>query len=233
MRRIALALGSALAAVSILSACGPGTPSTTVPPTATVAPATTVTPAAGTPTPIGTPGATATPGPTATPAGPASLSTATKPLGRYLTDGSGRSLYLVTRDARFVGGTPTAGQGGSGTSSCTGPCAAVWPPLLTTGNPTAGDGVNATLIGTVTRADGGTQVTYNGWPLHYSYADTKPGDINGETQGGVWFLVSPEGNPVRPLPAGTPGAGSPVAATSTAVPATPAAQTATPTASMP
>jgi predicted lipoprotein with Yx(FWY)xxD motif len=61
----------------------------------------------------------------------------------------------------------------------------------------AGEGVDATLLGTITRDDGSTQVTYNGWPLYYFHEDAAPGDTNGQGVGGVWFLVSPEGEAIE------------------------------------
>ena len=61
----------------------------------------------------------------------------------------------------------------------------------------AGEGVDATLLGTITRDDGSTQVTYNGWPLYYFQDDAAAGDTNGQGLGGVWFLVSPEGEAIE------------------------------------
>ena len=78
----------------------------------------------------------------------------------------------------------------------TGNCATNWPPLLTNGTPVAGTGVDASKFGTTTRADGTTQVTYNGWPLYYYAKDQQPGDTNGDGVGNVWYLVSPTGDKV-------------------------------------
>ena len=57
--------------------------------------------------------------------------------------------------------------------------------------PQAGDGVDASLLGTTTRKDGTTQVTYNGWPLYYYVKDQKPGDVTGQDVGDVWYVLSP------------------------------------------
>jgi predicted lipoprotein with Yx(FWY)xxD motif len=73
-------------------------------------------------------------------------------LGDVLTDGGGLTLYLFTKD------TAT-------TSSCEGDCLAAWPALE--GEPTAGDGADAGLIGTIERGDGTTQATYAGHPGGY------------------------------------------------------------------
>ena len=106
--------------------------------------------------------------------------------GQAVVDGEGRSLYLFTNDTQD-----------SGTSSCTGDCLVKWPPLLTDGEPAAGTGVDAAMLGTITLPDGTTQVTYNGWPLYYFADDTAPGDALGQGVGGVWFLVSPTGEMIE------------------------------------
>ena len=87
--------------------------------------------------------------------------------GTILVEASGRTLYLFTVDEREK-------------SNCSGGCATAWPPLLTIGDPTAGEGVNADRLGTITREDGSTQVTYNGWPLYYFQNDQEPGDTTGQ-----------------------------------------------------
>ena len=68
----------------------------------------------------------------------------------YLDD-EGLSLYIFMDDTQH-------GE----SSSCNDECAAQWPPLLSQGSPIAGEGVDSTLLGTVTRADGTLQVIYNG-----------------------------------------------------------------------
>ena len=109
--------------------------------------------------------------------------------GSALVDGNGMSLYVTSKD------TP-----GSGTSSCTDDCAVEWPPLLTEGDPVAGEGVDATLLGTITLDDGTTQVTYNGHPLHFFDEDKAAGDTNGQgvdDEFGHWNLISPAGEPIQ------------------------------------
>ena len=83
-------------------------------------------------------------------------------LGDILTDADGNTLYLFTVDERNV-------------SNCAGECAGAWPPLLTDSGPVGGEGVSADHLGTITRADDSTQVTYNGWPLYYFAFDNMPG----------------------------------------------------------
>ena len=82
-------------------------------------------------------------------------------------------------------------------SRCYGACAKAWPPLLTTGAPLAGPGVEAKLLGTTKRTDGTLQVTYNGHPLYYYPAD-KVGKImcqHASMHGGLWLIIKPNGQP--------------------------------------
>jgi predicted lipoprotein with Yx(FWY)xxD motif len=107
--------------------------------------------------------------------------------GKILFDGRGKVLYLFARDR-------------GGRSSCSGACAAAWPPFLTTRAPNGLAGVNAKLLGTTRRADGTLQVTYANHPLYYFKGDTKPGQIkcqNVSNFGGLWLVLTPNGNPVR------------------------------------
>ncbi len=88
-------------------------------------------------------------------------------------------------------------QPNSNTSACMGACLSTWPAFTTQGNPTVGtnatasDGtkLDSSKLGTITRSDGTTQVTYNGWPLYYFTGDRAPGDINGE----MFFVMPPKG----------------------------------------
>ena len=107
----------------------------------------------------------------------------TASLGMILVDVQGRTLYLFKKDTQ-------------GTSTCSGQCAVVWPPLLEA-TPHAGSGVDAAKLSTVKRADGTSQVVYGGHPLYYFKNDKNPGDTNGESVNGFgaeWDAVSPTGN---------------------------------------
>ena len=82
-------------------------------------------------------------------------------------------------------------------SSCSGSCAAAWPPV--TGKPTAAGGAMSPDLGTITRADGSTQVTYNGHPLYLFIRDQNDGDTYGQgvkVFGAGWYTLSPSGNKV-------------------------------------
>jgi predicted lipoprotein with Yx(FWY)xxD motif len=114
--------------------------------------------------------------------------------GTDLAATTGHILYLFTADK-------------AGRSVCTGACANVWLPLLTSGRPTAakGSGVNAKLLGTIKRGGHTLQVTYNGHPLYLFAGDKRPGQISGEganQYGGHWYIVNTAGNPVKPKSSG-------------------------------
>ena len=72
-----------------------------------------------------------------------------------------------------------------------------WPPLLATGKPTAGTGLTASKLGTITRSGGKQQVTYNGHPLYLFIKDQKAGQTTGQgvtAFGAAWFALTPSGN---------------------------------------
>lgn len=103
-------------------------------------------------------------------------------LGDILVDGDGRTLYAFTRD-----------QGDR--SACSGQCADNWPAL--TGTATAGTGAQASLLSASMQANGDNQVTYGGKPLYHFAGDAKPGDVNGQGVGDVWFVLSANGELVK------------------------------------
>ena len=192
-------LATLVALAVLVAACAPqstGVPTTTTEPTevstepANTEPAETET--AGTTaesTATGAADETATSSIPVTGAATVNVSESTE-FGPILVDGDGFSLYLFMADTQ-----------NSGTSTCGDDdgCTTEWPPLLTEGDPVAGEGVDATLLGTITRDDGSTQVTYNGWPLYLFHEDMAAGDTNGQAVdefGGLWYLVSPTGETI-------------------------------------
>jgi len=108
-------------------------------------------------------------------------------LGQILVDGAGKTIYLFGADT-------------GSSSTCYTTCAQIWPPVLTSGPPQAGTGANASLLGTTTRTDGKTEVTYAGHPLYYFVQDKATGDTTGQGVngfGGLWWVVSPSGAAVH------------------------------------
>lgn len=103
--------------------------------------------------------------------------------GTYLVGTSGRALYMWVADT-------------GGKSACSGACAKVWPPVISSGTPTVSGGVNSADLSTITRSDGTHQVTYKGHPLYYFVADPSSGTIKGQGSdsfGSKWWLVAPSG----------------------------------------
>jgi len=116
----------------------------------------------------------------------ARLSVRSTAYGKALFGPSGKVVYVFGADR-------------GSKSRCYGVCAAAWPPLLTTGAPLAGAGVEAKLLGTTKRTNGTLQVTYNGHPLYYYSAD-KVGKImcqHANMHGGLWLIIKPSGQPNR------------------------------------
>ena len=106
--------------------------------------------------------------------------------GRILVDGSGRALYLFTRER-------------SSTARCYGACAAAWPVFYARGGVGGGADTDRKLIGTTRRRDGRRQVTYRGHPLYYYVSDRRPGQVmcqNVAEYGGTWLVVAPSGNAI-------------------------------------
>ena len=96
--------------------------------------------------------------------------TPSDPIGTFVTDGAGRTLY------RFDNDTSAPPK-----STCDGDCAKAWPPLLIKSpGKIFPDGINPKIIGYVERADHTCQVTIAGHPVYYFVADAEPGDVNGQ-----------------------------------------------------
>ena len=97
----------------------------------------------------------------------------------YLVGPTGMTLYVFAKDT-------------DGVSNCSGQCLENWPALMLPEGrePTADEDASGTFA-SITRAEGGTQVTYKGMPLYYYAGDKVPGDTNGDGVGGVWSIATP------------------------------------------
>lgn len=95
--------------------------------------------------------------------------------GAYLTDPSGRSLYVYDRE-------------GGGESRCEGDCIKTWIPY--TPGPTSPQELpdNVSII---QRGDGTSQYAWYGRPLYYYARDQKPGDILGSDVNTNWHPAPP------------------------------------------
>jgi predicted lipoprotein with Yx(FWY)xxD motif len=109
------------------------------------------------------------------------------PVGPILATGGGDTLY------DFVPDTPTH-------SACVSdPCVFGWPPLVRSGPITLGKGLNPSLLGTLRRQDGSTQISYGGHPLYSYNLDVSPGVVMGQAinqDGGLWYVIDAKGNQV-------------------------------------
>jgi predicted lipoprotein with Yx(FWY)xxD motif len=104
--------------------------------------------------------------------------------GPVLHDSSGQPIYLFDRES---GSRPR----------CYDACAADWPPVLTTDDPRGKQPLRADLLGTASRADGTTQVTYAGHPLYF-YAHEGKYEVlchDVAEYGGTWLVVRADGTP--------------------------------------
>ena len=122
---------------------------------------------------------------TTTSAAPAALITTKHgKLGTILAYGPKRlTVYLFEAD--------------KGAPSCSGECASLWPPV--SGHPQASGHAVPSHLSTMTRADGTTQVTYNGHPLYLYSKDKDDGDTYGQgikSFGAGWYVLTPSGNKV-------------------------------------
>jgi predicted lipoprotein with Yx(FWY)xxD motif len=172
MAAAACAAGIALAASACSSSSGTTSSAATAPPPSSSAPAQ-----------ASSPSAAASESASSGSAETVDLKSISGIPGMALVDEDGKALYLWEADK-------------NGTSTCTGPCAAAWPPVTTSGAPLAGSGVDKALLGTVKRADGTEQVTYNGHPLYYYVGDTGPGTAKGQGSkdfGASWYVLSAKG----------------------------------------
>lgn len=114
--------------------------------------------------------------------------------GDIVVDGAGMTLYVFDKDTA----SPSK-------SNCDGECEAKWPVLKAGSAAPKLEGIDANLVGTVTRTDGSKQVTLAGLPLYYFANDAKPGDTNGQAVGGVWWVVGADGKKITAEK--TPGTG--------------------------
>jgi predicted lipoprotein with Yx(FWY)xxD motif len=118
-----------------------------------------------------------------TPAAASGLHVADTSLGKVLVDANGRTVYMFSPDS-------------SGKSTCDSSCLQYWPPVAPG---KAASTVTGKVASTTTTA-GGKIATVAGWPLYTFISDQQPGDVAGEgfnDFGGVWYAVSPSGQPVK------------------------------------
>jgi predicted lipoprotein with Yx(FWY)xxD motif len=120
--------------------------------------------------------------------GPAKLTTAdVGDYGKIVVDGNGRTVYVFDKDT-------------SGTSNCSGDCLTKWPVVAAGEGTPQLDGIDASLVSTVTRSDGTKQLAIKGLPLYLFASDTQPGEAKGQAVGGVWWVVGADGQKITTKP---------------------------------
>jgi predicted lipoprotein with Yx(FWY)xxD motif len=110
-------------------------------------------------------------------------------LGQIVVNSSGFTLFMFTKDRM----KKEACQSISG-------CTSVWPPLLVTGTPMAGPGLNAKKLSTITLENGTKQATYAGHPLYMYSFNKGPGEtgyVGAKEFGGSWFALNAMGKKVK------------------------------------
>jgi len=104
--------------------------------------------------------------------------------GTVLADDEGRPLYVFTKDP-------------DGGSACADECVKTWEPVEADETPTAGGEVKQGLLGTFDREDGTTQILYNQRALYTHNGGGLLAGVGEELDGGTWYLMSPNGEPVE------------------------------------
>jgi cytochrome c553 len=105
--------------------------------------------------------------------------------GQYLT-ADGLPVYQFTSDTQ-------ATDGQEAQISCTDECLEAWPLVTSSGDPLPGEGIDASLLGTMEH-DGRQVVTFDGWPLYHFIRDGDAEEPQGndiESFGGQWSLLPP------------------------------------------
>jgi predicted lipoprotein with Yx(FWY)xxD motif len=112
-------------------------------------------------------------------------------------------VYTLSPDHRSWWGGSRSQDRGRG-SACQGTCAVFWPPVLTSGRPHAGPGVDQDAIGVIVRPDGSQQVTYHERPLYLFNKDAYIGGASPVGTQGIYGAgaLTPSGvfNTIPPLP---------------------------------
>jgi predicted lipoprotein with Yx(FWY)xxD motif len=109
--------------------------------------------------------------------------------GKILTNSSGMTLYMFERDKRNKDVCVKIRD-----------CLTIWPAVTTKAKPVAGNGVKASLLGTIKLPNGKRQVTYSGHPLYTYIGDSGPRDasyIGTRESGGTWWAVDAAGHVVK------------------------------------
>lgn len=109
-------------------------------------------------------------------------------VGRVIVNQVGQTLYHFAKDKR-----------NSGKTACYGACTKIWIPYVTRARPRAMLHARASLLGTIKRRDGSTQVTYAGLPVYF-YASDGAAQLTGSGKmsfGARWYPLSVSGQDAK------------------------------------
>jgi len=103
-----------------------------------------------------------------------------KTWGTILVLGNGTTVYRLAADPKNK-------------SVCSGTCATIWPPVLLASGQKSPVGHGVHGLGTINRANGKHQVTYQGVPLYRFIGDHNAGQATGNIKDtwGRWWVVNP------------------------------------------
>ncbi|HWF15668.1 MAG TPA: hypothetical protein VG244_05760 [Acidimicrobiales bacterium] len=109
------------------------------------------------------------------------------PGGPILATGDGNTLYDFAPDTATHSACLNDG------------CIFQWPPLVVQGPVRVGKGLDPSLVGTLKRPDGSSQVSYGGHPLYTYNLDVTPGMVMGQAidqDGGLWYVINARGKQI-------------------------------------
>ncbi len=108
-------------------------------------------------------------------------------IGKILVNAAGSILYEFTKDH----GDKDSCQQISG-------CSSAWPAMPVAGKPSAGAGLQGSLLSTIKLSSGEVQVTYAGHPLYlFASAPTATSYVGTKEFGGSWYALNAKGQAVK------------------------------------
>ncbi len=145
------------------------------------------------------------------------VSTAKVPnIGVVLTTASGLTLYRFTNDA-------------TGTATCTGACAKIWPPLLASKGAHVSGPRGLKGLSLINVGNGHWQVAFHKVALYRFAGDKKKGQAHGQGVGNKFFVVLKSGIPATAATGAVPSTSTTAPAAATTTPTTQAPHATTPT----
>lgn len=178
MRKIAITVATAAAALLALTACGPSDQSAAE---AAGQAASAIAESSPSPTPSHEPLERSITSDEDRPGTVLAKVVDTAKFGQILVDAQGMTIYRYDKDANDPSKT-----------NCVGNCLVKWPAVAWAPGASI-PGIEPRLIGKVVRPDGSNQLTIGGWPAYRFWNDKVPGDVKGQGVGKTWWAITVEG----------------------------------------